>query len=110
MKDKIKWIATLRRAAVIAALAALLLLAASVDAQAAADVKNAGKNIADTLKTWAGALFGGVTGIMAIYYLTARKIGPALGFFALAMLVGGFVFAPALMGDLSQSIAKTALK
>lgn len=102
--------ASWRTIAAAVALAALLLALASTDAQAAADVKHAGKNIADTLKTWAGALFGGITGIMAIYYLTARKVGPALGFFALAMLVGGFVFAPQLMGDLSENIAKTALK
>src|SRR4051794_31568160 len=91
-------------------LAATLTLLAHGDAFAAADVKNAGKNIADTLKVWSGALFGGVTGIMAIFYLTARRIGPALGFFGLAMLVGGFVFAPATMADLSESLVNAALK
>lgn len=103
-----------RSAALFAAacllLAAILAVAVDAPAYAAADIKNAGKNIADTLKLWAGALFGGVTGIMAIFYLAARKVGPALGFVALAMLVGGFVFAPELMGDLSESIFKTALK
>src|SRR6476620_2636186 len=96
--------------AAIVLLAAALSLTPAADAYAAADVQNAGKNIADTLKVWSGALFGGVTGMMAIFYLTARKLGPALGFFALAMLVGGFVFAPASMGDLSQSLVSTVLK
>ena len=98
------------------ALAAALLLAITVAlltgdaAYAAADIENAGKNIAETLKTWSVALFAGVTGIMAIFYLTARKIGPALGFAALAMLVGAFVFAPQLMGGAAADIAKTVLK
>ena len=98
---------TVAACVLLAALGALVL---PEGAHAAADVKNAGKNIADTLKVWAGALFGGVTGIMAVYYLLARKVGPALGFAALAMLVGGFVFSPALMSDLSESLYKTALK
>jgi hypothetical protein len=91
-------------------LAAFVSLAVADGAYAAADVKNAGKNIADTLKVWSGALFGGVTGILAVFYLMARKVGPALGFAALAMLVGGFVFSPELMGDLSEGLYKTALK
>ena len=103
-----------RTAALLAAscllLAALLALTLETPAHAAADVRNAGKNIADTLKLWSGALFGGITGIMAVFYLLARKVGPALGFAALAMLVGGFVFAPQLIGDLSESLYKTALK
>ena len=110
MKHQIKWTAAGRRSAVVAALAAFLILAVCVDAQAAADVKNAGKNIADTLKGWSTALFAGVTGVMAIYFLAARKVGPALGFCALAMLVGGFVFAPNVMGNVSESLAKTMFK
>ena len=47
---------------------------------------------------------------MAIYFLAARKVGPALGFCALAMLVGGFVFAPNVMGNVSESLAKTMFK
>lgn len=110
MKSQIKWTAPNRRPVVVALLAAFLILAVCVDAQAAADVKNAGKNIADTLKGWSTALFAGVTGVMSIYLLAARKVGPALGFFALAMLVGGFVFAPNVMGNVSESIAKTVFK
>lgn len=91
-------------------LTGFLLVAVCADAQAAADVKNAGKNIADTLKGWSVALFAGVTGIMSIYFLAARKVGPALGFCALAMLVGGFVFAPNVMGNVSESLAKTMFK
>jgi hypothetical protein len=39
-----------------------------------------------------------------------RKVGPALGFLGLAMLVGAFIFAPGLMGDTSKNIAETILK
>ena len=102
--------ASRRIGAAVLLLAAFLVVVVCADAQAAADVKNAGKNIADTLKAWSTALFAGVTGIMAIYFLAARKVGPALGFCALAMLVGGFVFAPNVMGNVSESLAKTMFK
>lgn len=96
--------------ATVLALAALAGAAVCDPAAAAVDVHNAGKNIGDTLRAWAVALFAGGSALGAVYFLLSRKLGPAVAFFGLAMLVGGFVFAPSLMGDLSEGLWKTALE
>jgi hypothetical protein len=84
-------------------------IVAAEPSAAAIDIRNAGRNVGDTLKTWAVAAFGGVTAIMAVYYLFSRKLAAALGFFALALVVGGFVFAPQEMANLSKSLYQTVL-
>lgn len=96
---------------VVAVLAAVL----AIDpppAQAAADIANAGKNIGQTASSWARWLFGGGVALGAAWFsLPAnRKAGPALVFVAFALLLGGFVFSPQLVGDASDSLWKTVLK
>jgi xanthosine utilization system XapX-like protein len=93
-------------------LLAALLAADPQAAHAAADIGNAGKNIGQTASSWAKWLFGGGVALGAAWFsLPAnRKAGPALVFVAFALLLGGFVFSPELVGDASQSLWKTVLK
>ena len=81
-------------------------------AHAAADIGNAGKNIGQTASSWARWLFGGGVALGAAWFsLPAnRKAGPALVFVAFALLLGGFVFSPQLVGDASQSLWQTVLR
>lgn len=58
---------------------------------ASADV---GKEAGNLLKSWAGSLFMGVTGIMAVYFLMKRQIAEGMAFVAMAIVLGLFVLAP----------------
>ncbi len=100
----------LRALALAASLAVAGLFAASEVALAAADITNAGKNIGDTARSWAGSLFAGGTAVAACFYGLQRKVGPAVVFAGLALLVGGFIFAPQLVADASESLWKTVLQ
>ncbi len=96
----------------VAAILLLCLLASAglaAPASAATDIQAAGRNLGNMLKTWAAAGFGGVTAIMGVFYLLSRRIAPALTFLALALIVGGFVFAPGEVSSLSSSLYKTVL-
>ena len=102
---------------VLAAGLGMCLLAAVIaadppSAHAAADVGNAGKNIGKTASTWAKWLFGGGVALGAAWFsLPAnRKAGPALVFVGFALVLGGFVFSPQLVGDASESLWKSVLK
>ena len=77
---------------------------------AAADITNAGRNIGDTARAWAGSLFAGGTAIAACLYALQRKVGPTLVFAGMALLVGGFIFAPSVVQDASESLWKTVLE
>jgi hypothetical protein len=98
----------LRAAALAACLTAVGVLAAG-EVALAADISNAGKNVGDTARSWAGSLFAGGTAVAACFYGLQRKVGPAIVFAGLALLVGGFIFAPQLVQDASQSLWKTVL-
>jgi len=95
--------------AALCALLALIFNLAADAAQAAVQVENAGKNAGDMLRSWSVPLFGGGAGIMGVFYLFSRKVGPAIVFFAMAMLVGGFVFAPDQLGAVSKDLWQTIL-
>ena len=99
-------------AGLILCLLAALIAADPQSAHAAADVKNAGKNVGSTASTWAKSLYGGGVGLGAAWFAMPanRKAGPALIFVGFALLLGGFVFSPALMGDASESLWKTVLR
>src|SRR4051794_27570680 len=102
-------------ASAIAAVLVCLLAAVFAEPQAAhaaADIGNAGKNIGETASSWARWLFGGGVALGPAWFsLPAnRKAGPALVFVGFALLLGGFVFSPELVGDASQSLWQTVLK
>jgi hypothetical protein len=102
---------TRRPAPLLAGCALAVLLAVGVaDPALAADVKNAGKNIGDTMSSWAGSLFAGGTAVAACFYGLQRKVGPALVFAGLALLVGGFIFAPGEVSEASEDLWKTVLR
>jgi hypothetical protein len=92
--------------------AALLLAALDPTSAAAADITNAGENIGRTASSWAKWLFGGGVALGAAWFALPanRKAGPALVFVGFALLLGGFVFSPALVGDASESLWKSVLK
>ena len=102
----------MRLLALVAAVVAvgLAALASAEPALAQADITNAGRNIGETAKTWAGSLFGGFTAVAACFYGLQRKVGPAMVFAGLALLVGGVIFAPQLVQDASESLWKTVLQ
>jgi len=99
-------------AALIVGVLAAVSIAGAPAALAAADIGNAGKNIGQTASSWAKWLFGGGVALGAAWFsLPAnRKAGPALVFVGFALLLGGFVFSPQLVGDASQSLWQTVLK
>jgi hypothetical protein len=95
----------------VAFLLAVLAAAVVPDlAAAAADVRGAGRNVGETLKAWAGSIFGGGAAITACYFVLTRKVAAALAFTGLAMLVGGFVFAPEQMQQLSEGLWRLVLE
>src|SRR3954453_15603070 len=103
------------RIAAAAAVAAAVVMCLVLDAPAAlaaADIGNAGRNIGETASSWAKWLFGGGVALGAAWFsLPAnRKAGPGLVFVGFALLLGGFVFSPQLVGDASQSLWQTVLK
>src|SRR3954453_17910460 len=95
------------------ALALCLGLAAALnthDVALAADVAEAGKNIGDTARSWAGSLFAGGTAVAACFYGLQRKVGPTLVFAGVALLVGGFIFAPQIVQDPRESLRNAVLE
>lgn len=77
-------------------LALLLLLA---PAAGAAEGEAVGRNIGELLKGWAAAVFTGVAAIVSLVFLLNRRYNELALFILAAMLVGGFVFAPAAVAD-----------
>jgi hypothetical protein len=75
----------------------------------AAGIQDAGKNAGEMMTSWARPLYGGSAAIVAAFFVLTRDWAKAVAFVALAMLVGGFVFAPATMGQISEGLWKTLL-
>jgi hypothetical protein len=88
---------------------ALLLSLLSPHPALAAGIQDAGKNAGQMLTSWARPLYGGSAAIVATFFVLTRDWAKAVAFVALAMLVGGFVFAPATMGQISEGLWKTLL-
>ncbi len=82
---------------VLAALLALLLIAtaAMLGADPAlAKASDVGKNLGQEVGSWAKAILLGVVALVAIPILAKRDMAGGVVVAALAILVGGFVFAP----------------
>jgi hypothetical protein len=69
-----------------------------LSAQAFADGSDIGENTGKLLSGWARWLFIGVAGLAAAAYLPNRKREDAIGFVLVAIVLGGFVFAPQTVG------------
>jgi hypothetical protein len=80
-----------------------------LSAQAFAGGADIGENTGKMLSGWAKWIFIGVAGLAAAAYLPGRKREDALGFVIVAIVLGGFVWAPNTVGgaiaDIWKSIA-----
>jgi hypothetical protein len=75
-------------------LAALALLGAG---PALADTSQIGRNVGDEVRSWATALIFGVAAIVGIPIIFKRDVSGGLVLALLVIVVGGFVFAPAVV-------------
>ena len=63
-----------------------------------------GSNLANWLKSWVGALFGVVVGIVGLSAVAKRSVAEGLALLLVALIVGGFVLDPSAMNTLTQSV------
>ena len=92
----------------LAAGLALAALAGLPDpALAASDASQIGKNLGEMLSEWATYLFLGVLALVAIPPLAKRDVSGGLVLALLAVVLGGFVFFQAGVGDMIKSIWET---
>jgi len=85
------------------ALCALLLALLVEPSLAASDV---GKNVGKEVDTWAKAILLGVVALVALPAIARRDLGQGLVITLLAVLVGGFVFAPGAVKDIIAGLWK----
>lgn len=64
-------------------------------ALAAGDGERVGENVGRLLGGWAKSLYVGITAIVALLFLLNRRFADLAIFLLAAVLVGGFVLAPA---------------
>lgn len=65
---------------------------------------NVGKNIGKEIETWGKAILLGVVALVAIPILAKRDIAGGAVISMLAVLVGGFVFAPRAVKDVISGL------
>ena len=66
-----------------------------------------GENLGDLLASWAGALFSGIAGVMALVFLINRRFTDLAVFLLAVVLVGGLVFAPGTVQSAVTGIWET---
>jgi hypothetical protein len=84
------------------ALAALLL--ALTTAPALADASNIGRNVGREVSTWAKALLFGVVALVALPTIAKRDVAGGIVLAFLAVIVGGFAFAPDTVRNVIDAI------
>jgi hypothetical protein len=85
------------------ALCVLLLGLLGEPSLAASDV---GKNVGKEVDAWAKAILLGVVALVALPAIARRDLGQGLVITLLAVLVGGFVFAPGAVKDMIAGLWK----
>lgn len=93
-----------RFAALAAVLLTFVLLAPSAFA---ADGESVGRNLGELLKSWAAAAFAGVAALVSLVFLLNRRYNELALFLLAALIVGGFVFAPAAVADTIENVWRT---
>jgi len=98
-----------RQLAVVVAAALLALLLIATAAMLGADpalakASDVGKNLGQEVGSWAKAILLGVAALVAIPILAKRDMAGGVVVAALAILVGGFVFAPGAVKDVVRSL------
>lgn len=91
-------------AVIAAAIAATLFVAGALTPDAAMAASNVGKNVGNEIETWGKAILLGVVGLVAIPVLMKRDVAGGAVVTGLAVLVGGFVFAPNAVKDVISGI------
>ena len=82
-----------------------LVLAAPV--WAAGDGERVGENVSHLLGGWAKSLYVGIAAVVALVFLLNRKFGDLAIFMLAALVVGGFVLAPAGIASIVRDIWST---
>ena len=96
MKRRLAWL-------VLAALLVSAILAA-LAAPALAETSNIGRNVGDEIRSWATALILGVAAVVGIPVLLRRDVNGGLVLALLVVVVGGFVFASAVVRQIIRAI------
>ena len=96
MKRRLAWllVGALFGAALLAVLAA----------PALADTSNIGRNVGEEIRSWATALILGVAAVVGIPVLLRRDVNGGLVLALLVLVVGGFVFASAVVRQIIRAI------
>src|SRR5215510_6379378 len=90
-----------------AAITGYLTLAVNGAAWAAGDGERVGENVGKLLGGWAKSLYVGITAIVALMFLLNRRFADLAVFVVAAVLVGGFVLAPAEVAGTIRDIWNT---
>ena len=90
-----------------AALALALSLVLAGGAHAAGEGERVGENVGDLLGGWAKSLYVGIAGLVALVFLLNRRFADLAVFLLAAVLVGGFVLAPAEIAGTVRDIWRT---
>jgi hypothetical protein len=91
----------------VAGIAVAILAGLPDSALAATEGAEIGKNLGEMLSAWGSALFLGVLALVAIPPLARRDVSGGLVLAMLAVVLGGFVFYQAGVGDLIKTIWQT---
>jgi predicted lipid-binding transport protein (Tim44 family) len=70
----------------------------------AAESSDPGSNLSKWLQGWVAGLFGVVVGIVGLGAVAKRSVGEGLALLLVALIVGGFIVAPADMNTLTSSV------
>src|SRR4051794_38722261 len=79
----------------------------AASAAAAGDGEKVGENIGNLLGGWARSLYVGIAAIVALMFLLNRRFADLAVFMLAAVLVGGFVMAPASIAGVVHDIWST---
>jgi hypothetical protein len=104
MRKTLWWILLAAIVAIVLVWASLMLV---TPALAAGDGERVGENVGKLLGSWAKSLYVGITAIVALMFLLNRRFADLAVFLVAAVLVGGFVLAPAEVAGTIRDIWHT---
>src|SRR5262249_27722776 len=83
---------------------ALVAAAASGPSSGGGSAVDAGDNLGRILKSWGAAVLLGVAGLRGLAALVRRDVTEGVTLLAIAVIVGGFIYAPDQVKGLIQSL------
>ena len=89
---------------VVSAAAVVWSLVLAAPVWAAGEGEKVGENVGNLLGGWAKSLYVGIAAVVALMFLMNRRFGDLAIFMLAALLVGGFVMAPAQISEMVQDI------